>query len=591
MTFDAPNLNHLWARLLVEELLRVGVSHFCVSPGSRSTPLAHAVAARAGEACTVHFDERGAAFHALGWARATGRPAALVCTSGSAVANYWPAVVEAHAARVPLIVITADRPPELLDCGANQAIDQRKIFGDYVRWAAELPCPSLAMSPSLVLTTADQAVHRASTAPAGPVHVNCMFREPLAPVPSNDDLAGHLAPLQNWLQSGAPHTTYHAPGAGAGTALPPRFLADLDAAKRGLLVVGQLTSQEETTAVRSLAKILGWPVFADVTSGLRLGEAEAPFVPYYDQLLLSGEFRHTFRPDFVLHLGGSVTSKRLNEHLTELRPAYTVVSDHPARQDPGHLVRHRIDMNLAAFCNALAKQRNASPLPDATAALAASSQQLSTAIDTWLAAAPVLTEMHVARCISRMRPAGSTLFLGNSMPIRDMDLYGAAEGPAGPVAANRGASGIDGNIACAAGHAAATGRPTTAILGDLATLHDLNSLALLRGLRAPLILVVINNDGGGIFHFLPVSGHGDHFERFFGTPHGMSFESAAAQFGLRYEQPANVAALAAVYGAAIERDTPALIEVRTAREENVQQHRALQEVLRGAMAETIWNLS
>lgn len=579
MTFDAPNLNHLWAQLLIEELLRCGVCHFCVCPGSRSTPLAHAVAARAREHCTVHFDERGAAFHALGWARASGRPAVVLCTSGSAAANFWPAAVEAHAARIPLILITADRPPELLDCGANQAIDQRKLFGDYVRWAAELPCPSPIIAPSLVLSTAAQAAHRASASPAGPVHINCMFREPLAPVVTEEDLTAYVAPVQHWVETRWPYTTYHN-GAPAGPAVFALFQPAMAHEERAMLVVGQLASPAETTAVRALATHLGWPVCADITSGLRLGAAEAPYVPYYDQLLMSSHLPTALQPEFVLHLGGPLTSKRLNEHLAALRPTYVVVSDHPARQDPAHLVTHRFPMGTLAFCPGLMASGLASMPQQATHAAVSRAQQLDAAIDAWLDACPAMTEIHVARCISRLRPAGTTLFLGNSMPIRDMDMYGAADGPPGPVVANRGASGIDGNIATAAGHAAATQRITTAILGDLATLHDLNSLALLRDKRARLILIVINNDGGGIFHFLPVAAHTAAFEQFFGTPHGMAFEAAATQFGLHYENPATPHDLAATYTAALARGESTLIEVRTGRDKNLRDHRALQDTLR-----------
>lgn len=577
MKFEAPNLNHAWARLLVEELRRAGVCHFCVSPGSRSTPLAHAVAAMAGDACTVHFDERGAAFHALGWARATGRPAALICTSGSAVANAWPAVVEAWASRVPLLLLTADRPPELLDCGANQAIDQRKIFGDYVRWAAELPCPDAAIAPGFVLTTADQAVYRATQSPAGPVHLNCQFREPLAPVADGVDLSAYCAPLATWAASDTPYTTYHAAGQQLDALTAQPFLTALRAAQNGVLVVGQLSTSADIDAARTLAYALGWPVCADVSSGLRLGEAGAPFVPYYDQLLLSEAFREAFRPDFVLHLGGPVTSKRLQEHLLACAPVQCLVADHPARQDPTHRLAHRFEIGVAAFCAWLQSvMPDGAPAPEA----AAWSVQVGRAMDQWLDTQSALTEMQVARVVSRLRPGGSTLFLGNSMPIRDMDCYGAADGAPGPVAANRGASGIDGNIACAAGHAAATGTVTTALLGDLATLHDLNALALLRTQTTPLVLIVINNDGGGIFHFLPVAAHEAHFERFFGTPHGMTFAAAAAQFGLHYAQPETAAALAEAYTEALGRATSTLIEVRTHRESNIRQHRALQAELR-----------
>lgn len=585
MGIDAPNRNHLWARLLVGELLRLGAAHFTVAPGSRSTPLAHAVAALAPHACTVHFDERGAAFHALGCARATGRPAVVICSSGSAVANLFPAVVEARMARAPLVLLTADRPPELLDCGANQAIDQWKIFGGHAVWQAALPCPNPAVPAAYVPGIAAQAVRRALGPPGGPVHLNCAYREPLAPIATGECFTDELAALGGWAAGEAPRTRHFvappAPDAAARAAL----CAFVAGAKRGVLLVGQLERAAERAAAARLAEALGWPALADVASGLRLGNTAPPFVPHYDQLLLSERFRAAFQPDAVLHLGGAITSKRVNEHLAALRPNYALVAPHPERQDPAHQVTLRIESDIAACCGALLDGKDPAAGTAWGGDFAAWSAELAGALDAWLDAQPALTEMAVARIASRARPMGATLYLGSSMPIRDMDMYGDAAAAPGPVAANRGASGIDGNIACAAGHADGTGAPVVAVLGDLAALHDLNSLALLRGARAPVALVVVNNDGGGIFHFLPVAEHADHFERFFGTPHGMDFRQAAGQFGIDYAAPATAAELSQAIQRTLDAGGVALIEVRTLRDENIAAHRALQAALRDAMAQ------
>ncbi len=580
MLEHAPNLNHLWAGILVEELVRGGVACFCVSPGSRSTPLAVAAAQHPRAHCVVHFDERGAAFHALGWASSTGRPAALICTSGSAAANYWPAVVEASASRVPLILLTADRPPELLDCRANQAIDQTKLFGHYVRWSFVLPCPDPAMPPSLVLTTADQALYRAQHVPAGPVHIDCMYREPLAPVPgTGEDVTAACQSIAQWLHSETAFTAHHAPEYRLSDADERKVMERVNGVRCGLLVVGRLRTGEEAAAVQRLAEALGWPVFPDVLSGLRLGASQARFVHHFDQLLLSPRFVAECRPEFVLHLGGAITSKRLQEHLAGLRPEYMLVAEHPVRQDPFHQVTHRIEMGLAGFCRWLApavRDRGASVWGEAFPAMSCA---VSARLDAWIEDAAALSEIAVARIVSRRRPEGSVLFLGNSMPIRDMDMYGAAEGPGGLVACNRGASGIDGNVATAAGYANANGRPVTAVIGDLALLHDLNSLALLRATAAPVVLIVLNNDGGGIFSFLPMAKYPETFERFFATPHGLSFSDAARCFGLGYAQPATRAEFAAAYERALAGTCSTVIEVRTNRQENVEAHRALQAAL------------
>ncbi len=581
MLDNIPNMNHWWASLLVEELARGGVCGFCISPGSRSTPLAMAAARHPRVRSMVHFDERGAAFHALGWASATGRPAVLICTSGSATANYWPAVVEAAMSCVPLILLTADRPPELLDCGANQAIQQTRLYGEYARWSFTLPCPDPAIPAEMVLTTADQALCRAQHPPAGPVHVNCMFREPLAPVfQGQEHVAAGMESLSAWRNTETPYTHCRLPNIRLKTEDDLALINVLNDVKRGLLVVGRLHTEKEAAAARLLAENLRWPVFADVCSGLRLNAEGAPFVPQYDQLLLSNAFQTECTPEFVLHLGGAITSKRLQEHLARVRPEYMVVNPHPFRQDPFHQVTHRVEMGVSGFCKWLTPSIRDIGGPSWGRNFSESSRCLSQEIDAWLKDAPALSEIAVARLVSRQRPAGSVLFLGNSMPVRDMDMYGAADGPAGLVAANRGASGIEGNIATAAGYANGLKTPVTAVLGDLAALHDLNSLPLLRASAAPVILVVINNNGGGIFSFLPVAEYPELFEQCFGAPHGLGFEEAARMFGLSYACPRSQPLFVQDYARALASGRSALIEVRTDRAENARAHREVQAALR-----------
>lgn len=533
----------------------------------------------------VHFDERGAAFHALGWASATGKPAVLICTSGSAAANYWPAAVEASMSCVPLILLTADRPPELLDCGANQAIDQTRLYGEYVRWSFTLPCPDPLISPHMVLTAVDQALYRAQRPPAGPVHLNCMFREPLAPVlKDQDSVAACMESLAVWQKSKSPFSDCRLPNIRLKTEDDLALLNLLNGVKRGLLVVGRLRTAKESAAARLLAETLQWPVFPDVCSGLRLaGATKAPCVAQYDQLLLSEKFQQECTPEFVLHLGGAITSKRLQEHLARLRPEYMLVNAQPFRQDPFHQVTHRVEMGITGFGKWLTPSVRDIGAPSWGKDFSEYSQRISRKVDAWLKDASALSEIAVARLVSRQRPAGSMLFLGNSMPIRDMDMYGAPDGPEGVVAANRGASGIDGNTATAAGYANALKTPVTAVIGDLAALHDLNSLSLLRASAAPVILVVINNNGGGIFSLLPIAEYAETFEKCFGTPHGLAFEEAARMFGVSYACPDSQARFTQAYGQAIAAGSSALIEVRTDRADNARAHRELQVALRSAI--------
>ncbi|MGA1845010.1 MAG: 2-succinyl-5-enolpyruvyl-6-hydroxy-3-cyclohexene-1-carboxylic-acid synthase [bacterium] len=584
MTLSADNINALWGGLLVEEFLRKGVTRFFVSPGSRSTPLAVAVARHQGIKASVCHDERGAAFCALGYARASGMPAALIATSGTAAANYYPAVVEASMDLIPLIVLTADRPPELRHTGANQTIQQPSMFGEYVRWHFDMPCPDEAIDPAMVLTTADQALYRALRSPAGPVHLNCMFREPLAPVPCEVS-EGYLNGLRRWEQGHYQYTRYlHGimqPEAGALDGLA----SVINDARRGVLVVGRLKTGKEQDAVAALAEGLGWPVFSDVASGLRIGARLPNDIPYYDQLLLSEGFREDFSPEVVLHLGGQPTSKRLLQFLEgSTATRYVVVKDHPFRHDPAHNVSMRIEADLCRFCGDLCPRIRSHVDSDWMRRLRERSLVVHGTINAFLRGTSGINEIAVARIICHCIPSGEGLFLASSMPIRDMDMFADPGGAAGVrVGSNRGASGIDGTIASAAGYALGLGRPVTLLIGDMAFLHDLNSLSLVKGIPHPLHIVVINNNGGGIFSFLPIAGFPDVFEPFFGAPHGLAFEHAAHLFGIHYHAPKSGAEFLCTYRDATARDESVIIEVRTNREENLVLHNRLREEIVAAL--------
>jgi 2-succinyl-5-enolpyruvyl-6-hydroxy-3-cyclohexene-1-carboxylate synthase len=570
---DTPRANRLWATLIVEELVRSGVDFFCVAPGSRSTPLVAALAENKSARSLVHFDERGTAFAALGYARVAGRPAAWITTSGTAVANGLPAVAEAATDGVPMILLTADRPPELRQTGANQTIDQPDIFGDYIRWRFDLPAPEEAVDPAMVLTTVDQAVYRSRRAPSGPVHLNLMFREPFLP----EDREEGLSAPDRWSESGEPYTRYAATRPAVDLDEIEGLWEALRPVERGLVVAGRLPSRKQGEAVLRLAESLGWPLLPDAGSQIRLGSRSESLVPYYDALLASEPFRETRVPQAVLHFGGRAVSKRLEQFLTRSRPdPYVVVRENPFRLDPGHRVTHSVEADVLDFCAALAKVAERRPLTASwTAGWREASEKVDQSLDRLFEETKELNEPLVARLISRHIPEEHDLVVASSMPIRDLDTYAATDGAPAPLAANRGASGIDGTVATAAGFARGSGRPLTLLIGDLALLHDLNSLAMLRDL--PVVIVVLNNDGGAIFSFLPVARHRAFFEPYFGTPQGVSFEHAAAMFGLGYERPSSATEFVETYRAACARNTPALIEVNTDRAENVALHRELLE--------------
>lgn len=579
----AANLNHLWAQLLIDELTRSGVDTFFLAPGSRSTPLTTAVARHPAAHAIVHFDERGTAFATLGYGRATGRPAGWVTTSGTAVANGLPAVVEGATDGVPMLLLTADRPPELRDTAANQTIDQVKIFGEYVRWQMDLPTPTTDIAPAMVLSTADQAVHRATRAPAGPVHLNCMFRKPLEPQPDGADYTDYTRALSDWAAQSTPYTRYPATTLASDPASIDTVAAVVRTTEHGLLVAGRLDTEAERSAVSRLAEQLGWPLIPDVTSGLRFGGAAARRIAFADQVLTDASFRDAMQPEAVLHVGGRFVSKRLQQYVEAARPTHhIVVRPDPARIDPGHQVTQHIESDVTAFCAALAEHVTSPEQTAWTRQWAAATDAVQDAVERALLRDDAsLSEPFVAHHVTQRVPDAQALVLASSMPVRDANRYGATDGAAVPVVANRGASGIDGTVATAAGVAAARAAPATLLIGDLALLHDLNSLALLG--EVPVIVVVVNNHGGGIFHFLPIAKHTDVFEPYFATPHGCSFEHAAACFDLPYKRPETRDDFERAYRHACEQGMSALIEVQTDREANRDLHETLEQQARRAV--------
>lgn len=564
--------NRSWAELMVEELVRCGVDLFCLAPGLRSAPLALAAVAHTRARTLVHYDERGAAFYALGYARATRRPAVWITTSGTALGNGLPAVIEASVDQIPMLLLTADRPPELRDTGANQTIDQVGIFGRYVRWFTDLPAPTGAIEPSFVLTTMDQAYFRSVSTPEGPVHVNCMFREPL--VGAGASAPGPSESLTRWKQDSGPYTRYAMPRPELPD--PGEIASLLEQARRGLIVAGRLRTKEDALAVLRLSKHLGWPVLADLLSHLRLGREDAhTIVGGYERLLGRKGFEDAHAPEIVLQLGRACVSKALRKYLHRCRPnAYVLADAGPQRTDPDHMVTHRLQADVALLCESLRKRVPAF----SSAGWLESWREHCLDEERWTDAvledaAQQVNEPYVARAVSRLVPESHALFVSSSMPVRDMDLFASASGPPVRIAANRGASGIDGTIATAAGFAAGLSQRVTVIAGDLALLHDLNSLGL--AAEASLVVVVLNNDGGGIFHFIPGALSEAGFETVLGTPHGLAFRDAARMFGLDYVCPGSREDFATAYSDACASAGSTLIEVRTNRKENHDLHASL----------------
>lgn len=575
MTPDLANINTLWTSVLVEELVRLGVTQFVISPGSRSAPLTVAVARNKRARSVIHFDERGAAFFALGYARATGKPAALICTSGTAVANYLPAVVEASVDCVPMILLTADRPPELRNKGANQTITQPGIYGSYVRWDHDLECPTTETSLRVLLKTVDEMVAAALSSSSGPVHLNCMFREPLAPTTSSKDLEEYASEIAEWTVDEKPFTS-------AGQTQPPITENELSGIKhvlesttRGLFVIGALKRDSERKAISSLANHLGWPMIADIGSGLRGGEIRTR-IDFFDLSLASENFASSYRPDTVIQFGSRLTSKRLLSYLESSAPRdYIQVLDHPFLHDPIDRVTQRVQSDLADVCTQIESMVNICPSTDWFNRWAAASAKVDSFLEQNFAASTELTEPLLAHLLTSEAEMNDTFWLASSMPIRDLDMFACPRAHWYTVGANRGASGIDGTIASAAGYSAGIGRRVTVLIGDLAMLHDLNSLALVKNSNVELTIILVNNNGGGIFGHLPISEFGDVFEKYFVTPHGYRFEDAARMFGMRYAHAGSSSQFLEALARSKHQSGSCMIEVTMDRERSQRFHQLL----------------
>jgi 2-succinyl-5-enolpyruvyl-6-hydroxy-3-cyclohexene-1-carboxylate synthase len=558
-----PNRATLWGETIVGELVASGVDAVCVAPGSRSTPLTVAAAAHDDLRVFSHLDERSAAYFALGRSRRSGTPTALVCTSGTAAANFHPAVVEASNSRVPLLVLTADRPAELQDSGANQTIDQADLYGDAVRYHRTLPEPAPeARRVRSLRVTVDRAVREATGTPPGPVHLDVPLAKPLEPTPVADDV-----PAAFDTETPLAATGSDGPFVATTTGRPTLDAADraalrraIDDADRPLVVCGPANrptpSRESLAAV---AQATGVPVLADPLSGVRFGPhvADATVLGGYDTYVEAA--RDWPAPDLVLRFGASPTSKPLREYLRDVDTRQVLVDPAGAWReaeftatdlvtaDPDHLLTALADDGLSAGAPAWTDRfRNAEDRHwETVERFREKSAFEGSAVATALEAAP--------------DPA--TVYVSNSMPVRDLDRFGRPTTAERHVLGNRGASGIDGVTSSALGAASAAAEPTVLVTGDLAYYHDMNGLLAGERCDVDATIVVVNNDGGGIFHALPIEDFDPPFTEQFKTPHGLDFAPTGDLYDLDFQRVETTDALAAAVHAST--GSPGLAVVET----------------------------
>jgi 2-succinyl-5-enolpyruvyl-6-hydroxy-3-cyclohexene-1-carboxylate synthase len=530
------NISSLWGYALAETLARLGVRQAVVSPGSRSTPILWALAHCPVIETIPLLDERGAAFFALGLARQSNRPVVLACTSGTAAANYLPAIIEAHESGAPLLVLTADRPPELRQCAAGQAIDQVKLYGSYVTSYIELPVPEATASCIRHLReTLAHALRRTMLPYKGPAHINCPLREPLAPQPGKS-LALDFDP--DALLSGFASQRYDAPlPAIENLALPPSV-------KRGLIVAGTVMAENDAqarTALWKLAAKSGWPVLCEALGPWRAGETQGNVVRItaYDTILSGKAAREALAPDMVLQIGPLPTSKALREFLSKLDRPTIVAATTPENIDPLHVRAQEIQI--------APENIDLIPLPAATddayaKAWADLEQTTRAKLDATLDNCGFLFEGQIVREIYRTLSADARLSLANSMSVRDAETFADSGHASFRIFFSRGANGIDGTLAAAFG-ASHKGKGVL-LTGDLALLYDAGSLMSARQFKGSLTIVLTDNSGGGIFEKLPVASINDPaFETYFATPQSVNIHALATAYGAVYEKIATIADL------------------------------------------------
>lgn len=610
----------MWAGVLLDELVRAGVREVVLAPGYRSAPLVMAAAADDRLRVFTHLDERSAAFFALGLGKRARRPVAVITTSGTAVANLVPAVVEASYSEAPLLLLTADRPHRLRGADANQAIDQAGLFGIHVRGFVEAAPPEAEAEALVHLRAlAARAVASSLGRPAGPVHVNLPFAKPLAPTRVAGDIPDGFAAAHPLAARGRPEAAPLTHIAVRRSAPPSGRLAELAArvreVERGLIVAGPSPEPaRDGPAAKALAAATGYPLLPDALSGARFGEADGVLrIGGYDLFLEHAPAREALRPELVLRLGASPTSGNLLSLLKEAGCEQWAIDGGDRWKDHLNVASDYLRADVAAFCEALCEElasgsgaAGGSVAPTQVGPVEANARSGPKASgvahpgpsresgDRWHglwrraqeAAARAVAESSegdlyegaVCAEVVHAAPPGSTIFVSSSMPVRDLDAFAFPGRKPLLVCGNRGASGIDGILSSAAGIAAGGEGPVLAIVGDVAFIHDMNGLLSARD-HAEVIFVLVNNDGGGIFHFLPIREFEPAFTRHFATPHGLDFAHAAALYGLPHERVRTRAQLVSSVERGIAAGGSRIIEVKTDRERNRRCRQAVYEAV------------
>lgn len=565
---DTTHLNETFAHYFVDQLIKQGVSAFCVSPGSRNTPILRAVAHQKQVDYVVHFDERGVGFCALGMAKASKKPVCLVVTSGSATANLLPAIMEAYKSYTPLIILTCDRPQELHDCGFNQTVSQTSMYAKYVKWETQILPPSNDVTLDYLKSIASQCCSKSYTAPFGPVHINFQFREPFFPlneqITINLDQATENIPTEKVLSKN--HLQ--------------KIACELSSHSKSLIVTGfDAFSSNQTQEIIQLSETLNFPILSDVLSGLRGSQSEN-IIKHHTLICSIKDIKDSLLPTCVIYFGRQYVSKSLLEFLSSKKiPTVFHIHESLDVQDPFHIVTKKIPISPITFCKQILPFLKTSSSYDYLKNWQHYSSLTQTVINQTIDQQGHANEAHLFHLLSQNQALkNSPFFLASSMPIRNADAYFYPKFPLSCFGL-RGLSGIDGHIAVTVGIAKATQRKTLAIIGDLAALYDLNSLSMLSKVKVPIVLFVVNNQGGSIFTFKPIYEEKSCFDEFFATKHSYNFDSVCDMFGIEYISLSTLDSLKEAITHATKTTTHLLIELKTPYDENISFHKTISSKL------------
>jgi len=560
----APNRNTLWGRAIASELARSGVRTVCISPGSRSTPLTVACDEHDDLQTVSALDERSAAYFALGRARRTGEVTPLISTSGTAAANYHPAVIEASEGRVPLLLLTADRPPELRDSGANQTVDQEKLYGDAVRWYKDLPEPAAEDRTLRSLRTdISRAVGTAEGTPSGPVHLNVPFKKPLEPTRVDGDVPADLPELAAMGRGSEEPFVSRTVGHPQLDDQDLRKLAEELSVDRGLIVAGPADPPGLTAeSVTAFSHATGFPILADPLSGLRFGghTRTAPVIGGYDSYVDTAVTESWPDPEVVVRLGASPTSKPLRKYLAKTGARQLVVDPTGAWREAEFAATDLVVADPDRLCGHLSQVIRSGGSAEWRNRWTNAESVHSETVDDH---ADTAFEGGILADVVAGLADPSTLVVSNSMPVRDLDRFGEPGTKSITTVGNRGASGIDGIVSTALGAAHGTTDDVTLVIGDLSYYHDMNGLLALQRADVEATIVLLNNDGGGIFHMLPIEEFEPPFTDQFKTPHGMEFEPTGELYGFDYSQVDSRSAFREAYSEAVSTDGSHVIEVES----------------------------